>query len=109
MKKFRKFIFLFRIWLMKQLGYKLTELREANPVMPKQLYNHFSYIVEAIPLSGQYAPIKDYETGVIPTQCQKCEFYQLALPCSFNHKMANGEDICDRHIFRVVCKNRYNI
>lgn len=109
MRKFKKIVFLFRIWLMKQLGYKLPELREANPVMPKQLYGHFSYMVEAIPLSGHYKAIKDYEQGEMPEQCLKCELFQLHLPCSFCHTMANGADICDKHIFRVICKNNYGI
>lgn len=108
MRKIKRFMFFFRLWMMKQLGYKLPSLREATPVIPKQLYDHFCYVVEAVPTSRRFKPICEYGDN-IPEQCDYCELMKLGLPCSFNHKMANGEDICNRHVFLVHCKNKYNI
>jgi hypothetical protein len=31
------------------------------------------------------------------------------IPCSFNHRMPNGCDICDNHHFEIICINRGNI
>lgn len=101
-------MFFFRLWLMNQLGYKLSPLREASPVMPKHLYDHFCYVVEAVPTSRRFKPISEYGED-IPEQCEYCELMKLGLPCSFDHIMANGENICDRHVFIAHCKNKYGI
>jgi hypothetical protein len=35
--------------------------------------------------------------------------YNKHIPCSFNHRMANGNDICENHHFEIICLNSGNI
>ena len=54
MKKIKKLIIYLRIWLIYKMGYTLPSLREMIVVIPGKLYDHFSYIVMAVPVSGKH-------------------------------------------------------
>lgn len=107
-KLFSKLIILFRLWLINKMGYKLPSLREANPVKPGQLYDHFGYVVLAVPNNSKFR-IGDYTEGEMPEQCLSCDLYKKGIPCSFPHRMANGSDVCDTNKFQIICKNTHNI
>nr|DAT45212.1 MAG TPA: hypothetical protein [Caudoviricetes sp.] len=100
MKKIKRYIIYLRLWFIKRMGYKLPSLREASFVVPGQLYDHFAYIVRAVPR-------KEKEKELL--QCYHCDFHRKGIPCNFCHKMVNGNDICDKHVFEIICKNTDNI
>lgn len=106
-KLFRKYILYLRLWFIRRMGYKLPSLREANPVVPGQLYDHFGYIVQAIPTGGRKR-IKA-QSDEISDECLSCDLYRKGIPCSFPHKMSNGKDICDSHRFKIICINHDSI
>ena len=107
MKKIKKLIIYLRIWLIYKMGYTLPSLREMIVVMPGKLYDHFSYIVMAVPVSGKHP--SDSSSKEERHQCQKCELFMKGIPCGFSHRMPNGKDICDNHVFKVICKNTHRI
>ena len=110
MKKFFKQILLcLRLWLIKRMGYKLPSLREVTPVMPGQLYDHFGYVVEFIPRKKKSDETNVTELGEIPEKCFQCPLYKKGIPCTFNHRMANGKDICDDYSLEIIIKNTGNI
>lgn len=110
MKKFFKQILLcLRLWLIKRMGYKLSSLREVTPVMPGQLYDHFGYVVEFIPRKKKSDETHVTELGEIPENCFQCPLYKKGIPCTFNHRMANGKDICDDYSLEIIIKNTGNI
>lgn len=108
-KKFRKYIFYLRLWFIHRMGYKLPSLREATPVIPGQLYDHFGYIVHSKPRKTKSQETVFTELGEIPEHCISCDLYKKGIPCSFNHRMANGKDICDDYEIEIIGKNPGNI
>ncbi len=111
MKKLKRLVIYLRLWFIKKMGYTLPSLREANCVVPGQLYDHFGRIVHAVPNKPTDHPEqKTLHMGYeIPEQCLQCDLMRQNIPCSFNHRMANGGDICDKHHFEIICLNRGNI
>lgn len=108
MKKIKRYIIYLRLWFIKRMGYKLPSLREADFVVPGQLYDHFAYIVRAVPIKEKaraFSPNLEYPS----LKCYDCDFGKKGIPCNFCHKMANGSDICDKHVFEIICKNTDNI
>ena len=41
-----------RAWLREYFRHPLENLRQANPVQPKRLYNYFGYTVKLLPMSS---------------------------------------------------------
>lgn len=110
MKKFFKQILLYlRLWLIKRMGYKLSSLREVTPVMPGQLYDHFGYVVQFTLRKKKSEETHVTELGEIPENCFQCPLYKKGIPCTFNHRMANGKDICDDYSLEIIIKNTGNI
>lgn len=110
MKKFFKQILLcLRLWLIKRMGYKLPSLREVTPVMPGQLYDHFGYVVQFTRRKKKSEETHVTELGEIPEHCFLCPLYKKGIPCTFNHRMANGKDICDDYSLEIIIKNTGNI
>lgn len=109
MKKFFKQIrLLFRLWFTQRMGYKLPSLREVTPV-PGQLYDHFGYVVLFTPRKKKSDETHVTELGEIPEHCFQCPLYKKGIPCTFNHRMANGKDICDDYSLEIIIKNTGNI
>lgn len=106
MKKIKKLFLYFRLWLMWKMGYKLPSLRENATAVPGKLYDHFGFVVRAIPKPKHNV---NANKGEIPIGCMKCDLFKKKIPCSFNHHMTNGEDICDKHNFQIICQNPGNI
>ena len=110
MKKFFKQILLcLRLWLIKRMGYKLQSLREVTSVMPGQLYDHFGYVVQFTCRKKKSDETHVTELGEIPEHCFLCPLYKKGIPCTFNHRMANGKDICDDYSLEIIIKNTGNI
>lgn len=109
MKKIIRKIFLcLRLWIIRRMGYRLPSLREAFPVMPNTLYDHFGYVVMAVPRDKKQT-LQPYPTDEVPDECKSCGLFKHGLPCAFNHRMTNGNDICEDHQFVVICINKGNI
>lgn len=111
MKKLKRLAIYLRLWLIHKMGYTLPSLREAEYVVPGQLYDHFGRIVHAVcnkdtAKTSKKAMCEGYE---VPEQCLYCDFFKQNIPCSFCHRMADGGDICDKHHFEIICLNRGNI
>lgn len=108
MKKIKRYIIYLRLWFIKRMGYKLPSLREADFVVPGQLYDHFAYVVRAVPFKDK---AKESSPVLVNTslECYYCDLRKKGIPCNFCHRMANGNDICDKHVFEIICKNINNI
>lgn len=110
MKKLKRFIIYLRLWFIRQMGYNLPSLREATFIVPGQLYDHFGRVVRAVPSKMPATDNKDCkEQEEVPEHCFQCDLYNKHIPCSFNHRMANGNDICENHHFEIICLNTGNI
>ena len=110
MKKLKRFIIYLRLWFIRKMGYNLPSLREATCIVPGQLYDHFGRVVRAVPSkmpATDNGDSKDQEE--VPEHCLHCDLYNKHIPCSFNHQMANGTDICKNHHFEIICLNTGNI
>ena len=110
MKKLKRFIIYLRLWFIRKMGYNLPSLREATCIVPGQLYDHFGRVVRAVPSkmpATDNGDSKDQEE--VPEHCLHCDLYNKHIPCSFNHQMANGNDICENHHFEIICLNTGNI
>lgn len=108
-KYFKQIILCLRLWLIKRMGYKLSSLREVTPVMPGQLYDHFGYVVQFTCRKKKSDETHVTELGEIPEKCFQCPLYKKGIPCTFNHRMANGKDICDDYNLEIIVKNTGNI
>ncbi len=108
MKKIKRYTLYLRIWFIKRMGYKLPSLREADFIVPGQLYDHFAYIVRAVK-SKDKIPLRNNPAFAHDPKCITCDFFKKGIPCNFCHKMANGNDICEKHDFQIICKNIDNI
>lgn len=110
MKKLKRFIIYLRLWFIRQMGYNLPSLREATFIVPGQLYDHFGRVVRAVPSKMPATDNGDCkEQEEVPEHCFQCDLYNKHIPCSFNHQMANGNDICENHHFEIICLNTGNI
>lgn len=112
MKKLKRLIIYLRLWFIRKMGYNLPSLREATCIVPGQLYDHFGRVVRAVP--NELCIIIDTEDigkeqKDVPDNCLQCDLYNKHIPCSFNHRMANGNDICENHHFEIICLNTGNI
>lgn len=108
-KYFKQILLCLRLWLIKRMGYKLQSLREVTPVMPGQLYDHFGYVVQFTCRKKKSEETHVTELGEIPEHCFLCPLYKKGIPCTFNHRMANGKDICDDYSLEIIIKNTGNI
>lgn len=110
MKKLKRLIIYLRLWFIRKMGYNLPSLREATCIVPGQLYDHFGRVVRAVPSK---MPATDHgdskEQEEVPEHCFQCDLYNKHIPCSFNHRMDNGNDICENHHFEIICLNSGNI
>lgn len=110
MKKLKRLIIYLRLWFIRQMGYNLPSLREATFIVPGQLYDHFGRVVRAVPSKMPATDNGDSKEQVeVPEHCFQCDLYNKHIPCSFNHRMANGNDICENHHFEIICLNSGNI
>lgn len=110
MKKLKRFIIYLRLWFIRQMGYNLPSLREATFIVPGQLYDHFGRVVRAVPSKMPATDNGDSKKQEeVPEHCFQCDLYNKHIPCSFNHRMANGNDICENHHFEIICLNSGNI
>lgn len=111
MKKLKRFIIYLRLWFFRKMGYTLPSLREAKRVVPGEFYDHFGRIVRAVPnKESSTPPIKgNFGLDEVPDHCIDCDLFRQHIPCTFNHRMPNGCDICDNHHFEIICINRDNI
>lgn len=110
MKKLKRFIIFLRLWFIRKMGYNLPSLRDANSVVPGQFYDLFGRIVRAVPNSNSTPSYEDWMPHEeIPDHCLECDLYKQHIPCTFNHRMANGSDICAKHHFEIIGLNRGNI
>lgn len=111
MKKLKRLIIYLRLWFMQKMGYTLPSLREVDSVMPGVFYDLFGRIVHAVPnKESSTLHIKGaFGHEDVPEHCLDCDLYKKHIPCSFNHRMPNGCDICDYHHFEIICINRGNI
>lgn len=111
MKKLKRFIIYLRLWFIRKMGYTLPSLREATCVMPGEFYDLFGRIVRAVPNKESSTPHVEgnLEHEEVPEHCHNCDLFKEHIPCSFNHRMPNGSDICDNHHFEIICINRGNI
>ena len=108
MKKIKRYLIYLRLWFIKRMGYKLPSLREAEYIVPGQLYDHFAYVVRAV-YDKKRLPLRNNPALAQDPNCYFCDFHRKGIPCNFCHKMANGSDICDKHVFEIICKNTDNI
>ena len=110
MKKLKRLIIYLRLWFIRKMGYNLPSLREATCIVPGQLYDHFGRVVRAVPSKMPATDNGDRkEQEEVPEHCFQCDLYNKHIPCSFNHRMANGNDICENHHFEIICLNEGNI
>lgn len=110
MKKLKRLIIYLRLWSIRKMGYNLPSLREATCIVPGQLYDHFGRVVRAVPSKMPATDNGDSkEQKEVPEHCFQCDLYNKHIPCSFNHRMANGNDICENHHFEIICLNSGNI
>lgn len=110
MKKLKRLIIYLRLWFICKMGYNLPSLREATCIVPGQLYDHFGRVVRAVPSKMPATDNGDSkEQEEVPEHCFQCDLYNKHIPCSFNHRMANGNDICENHHFEIICLNSGNI
>lgn len=110
MKKLKRLIINLRLWFIRTMGYNLPSLREATCIVPGQLYDHFGRVVRAVPSKMPATDKGDSkEQEEVPEHCFQCDLYNKHIPCSFNHRMANGNDICENHHFEIICLNSGNI
>lgn len=111
MKKLKRFIIYLRLWFIRKIGYTLPSLREATSVIPGEFYDLFGRIVRAVPNKESSTPHVEgnLEHEEVPDHCHNCDLFKEHIPCSFNHRMPNGCDICDNHHFEIICINRGNI
>ena len=111
MKKLKRLIIYLRLWFIRKMGYNLPSLREATCIVPGQLYDHFGRVVWAVPSKMPATDNGDdsKEQEEVPEHCFQCDLYNKHIPCSFNHRMANGNDICENHHFEIICLNSGNI
>lgn len=110
MKKLKRLIIYLRLWFISKMGYNLPSLREATFIVPGQLYDHFGRVVRAVPSKMPPTYKGDSkEQEEVPEHCLQCDLYNKHIPCSFNHRMANGNDICENHHFEIICLNSGNI
>lgn len=111
MKKLKRFIIYLRLWFIRKMGYTLPSLREATSVVPGDFYDLFGRIVRAVPNKESASPLAkgNFEYEEVPEHCLNCDLFKEHIPCSFNHRMPNGCDICDNHHFEIICINRGNI
>lgn len=110
MKKLKRLIIYLRLWFIRKMGYNLPSLREATCIVPGQLYDHFGRVVRAVPSKMPATDNRDCkEQEEVPEHCFQCDLYNKHIPCSFNHRMANGNDICENHHFEIICLNSGNI
>jgi len=111
MKKLKRFFIYLRLWFIQKVGYSIPSIRDTTSVMPGQFYDFFGRVVRAVPTKESTVPLaKDNpEYKDVPENCLNCDLFKEHLPCSFNHRMPNGHDICDGHHFEIICINRGNI
>ena len=110
MKKLKRLIIYLRLWFIRKMGYNLPSLREATCIVPGQLYDHFGRVVRAVPSNMPATDNRDSkEQEEVPEHCFQCDLYNKHIPCSFNHRMDNGNDICENHHFEIICLNSGNI
>lgn len=110
MKKLKRLAIYLHLWLIRKMGYNLPSLREANGVVPGQFYDLFGRIVRAVSNKGTDDPyVKAHFHDEIPENCYQCDLFRKNIPCTFNHRMTNGRDICERHHFEIICLNKGNI
>lgn len=110
MKKLKRLIIYLRLWFIRKMGYNLPSLREATCIVPGQLYDHFGRVVRAVPSKMPATDNGDSkEQEEVLEHCFQCDLYNKHIPCSFNHRMANGNDICENHHFEIICLNSGNI
>lgn len=111
MKKIKRLFIYFRLWFIRKMGYTLPSLREVTNVAPGEFYDLFGRIVRAVPDKESSTPhVKgNFEHEEVPEHCLGCDLFKEHIPCSFNHRMVNGCDICDKHHFEIICINRGNI
>lgn len=110
MKKLKRLIIYLHLWFIRKMGYNLPSLREATCIVPGQLYDHFGRVVRAVPSKMPATDNEDSkEQEEVPEHCFQCDLYNKHIPCSFNHRMANGNDICENHHFEIICLNSGNI
>lgn len=110
MKKLKRLIIYLRLLFIRKMGYNLPSLREATFIVPGQLYDHFGRVVRAVPSKMPPTDKGDSkEQEEVPEHCLQCDLYNKHIPCSFNHRMANGNDICENHHFEIICLNSGNI
>ena len=110
MKKLKRLIINLRLWFIRTMGYNLPSLREATCIVPGQLYDHFGRVVRAVPSKMPATDNGDSkEQEEVTEHCLQCDLYNKHIPCSFNHRMANGNDICENHHFEIICLNSGNI
>ena len=74
-----------------------------------QLYDHFGYVVQFTHRKKKSDETHVTELGEIPEHCFLCPLYKKGIPCTFNHRMANGKDICDDYSLEIIIKNTGNI
>lgn len=114
-KRITRATILLKLWVMRKFGYNLPSLRETQCVKPGELYDHFAYVVRAIPFKHGTVPIYDgdketlAEARNLGEACLHCDLRRKYIPCNFHHQMADGKDICERHCFEIICKNPYQI
>lgn len=130
MKK-RKYIFdRMRAWCRMYFRHPLPNLRTANPVRPKALYDYFGYVVKPVPFSRdekealQGWPDQALPTNIlsaarspsdvtrfygknpvltdIPARCNLCDLYKRTLPCPLGNTLADGSVACDNCKYIII-------
>lgn len=107
MNKLKKFLLYLRILFIRKVGYKIPSIRQASYIVPGQLYDHFAYIIRTKPRAK---PLAFSDDEGIPEEkmaeyCHHCDLHEKGIPCNFTHKLLNGEEVCSRHQFEIICLN----
>ena len=109
-------LLLFRLWLLRKLGYQPEYLRQNTPKHVGRIYEQFGYILAIMPHTPQdklaikrQAPDFDEQLdkdAIDETSCCVCALHQLGLPCPPSVFLNTGEELCDNHKF--VCLKKPN-
>lgn len=119
-----------RAWLREYFRHPLENLRQANPVQPKRLYNYFGYTVKLLPMSSdERKALKSWpdmalppnilanmhalsaisrfydENPVqsdIPARCNFCGIYRKSLPCPYFNILADGSTACEHGKYVII-------
>jgi hypothetical protein len=102
-----KFLDLINAWAHEYFKHPLPDIRVTKAIKPGKLYQHYGYIIKAVPLSKKEVNAIKYEkkkygnTDKPSAKCQQCPLYKN-LPCPLYNTLKNGKTVCDYNRYKII-------